>query len=194
MSKGCALPSNQPTRIAWDTTVVIDCLQKKAGRYEWIKPLILEAEEGNIMIVVSSMAMTETFKINGVAPEDELRIIEGFFDRTYIHPESTSTHIAEISRSLRRQYPLEAIDSIHIASAVGTNCPYLLTNDGDNPKKKKPILPLDRKIPIKDGVLRIMTPRQYHEMMVAEANPILRIPREEDNEQAKETKPQKGGA
>lgn len=172
--KGCEVAGNQGNKIAWDSTVIIDCLQKKVGRYEWVEPLIKEAESDGLMIVVSALALAEAFRVDGQPATDDLQIIESFFDRPYIYPESATTHIGKIARDLRRDYGIDGIDAMHVATAIGTGCEFFLTNDGEARKKKTPLLPLDGKIPI-DGsrFLRVMTPKQYQEMKTNAAMPLF---------------------
>lgn len=175
MWKGYVMAANADQRMAWDSCVIIDCLQKKVGRYEFIRPLVEQAEAKDLMIVVSAaMAVAETFKITGHPPEDEVREIEAFFDRPWVHPEDAGSAIGKIARDLRRAYGIDGADALHIATAVFTSCPVFLTNDGVSPKKKTPLLPLDNQIKLADGtLLRIMTPEQYHKMRVAAENPLL---------------------
>ena len=117
------------------------------------------------MVVVSTLAQTETQRIDGCEPADEIRIIDEFFDREWVHPEDTSSVIAKIARSLCRDHDIANLDAVHVATAVSTNCRAFLTNDGVAKKKRQPLLPLDNKIRLLDGTsLRIMTPEQYHQM------------------------------
>jgi len=143
--------------------VVIDCLEKRAGRYEFIAPIIKRAESKEVMIVVSTFAQTETQRINGYTDADSERIIEEFFDREWVHPEAPIQAICKLAGKLARDHNMATVDATHVATAAFTNCRVFLTNDGVAKKKKQPLLPLDGQILCADGTpLRIMTPSLYH--------------------------------
>ena len=181
------MPDNKPLQVAWDSTVIIDCLQKKEDRYQWIRPLVQDAEAEKLKIVVSSFSVAEAFKVDGVEPPEDMRLIQEFFDFTWVRSEGSGIPVMEKARDLRRQFNIDGIDAVHVATAVYTNTPFFLTNDGEGRKKKTPLLPLDNQIPIEGGYLRVMTPKQYHDMRVIEANPIFDVQADKtNNEQAKE--------
>lgn len=168
------MPANTRKLMAWDSVVVIDCLEKRVGRYEFISPLIKEAEAKELTVVVSTMAQTETQRFAGSQPEDEIRIIDEFFDREWVHPEDMGSAIAKIARDICIKHKIEHRDAVHIATAKFRHCPIFLTNDGMAKKKRAPLLPLDGKILLSDGTpLRIMTPQQYMEMTPLEGKPLF---------------------
>ena len=165
--------ANKHEIIAWDSTVTIDCVSKRVGRYQWIQPLIVRAEAGELMVVVSTMAIMETFKIQGETTENADRIIQEFFDRKWIDPVAAGRKVAEVAARTRRDHGIKGIDSIHVATALVTKTDVLLTDDGRNSDKKNTLLPLDGLISLDGRVLRIMTPEKYHHMKVAAANPLF---------------------
>jgi hypothetical protein len=166
--------NNQAQKIAWDSCVVIDSLQKTPGRYVHIRPLILDAEADKLIVVVSAMAIVETIRVDGHAPPADLKIIEDFFDNPWVHPEAAGVKIAKIARDVRRAHKVDGIDAVHIATALATDAPVFLTTDGVAKKKKTPLLPLDNLISI-DGkpALRIRTPEQHQKVLFAAAAPLL---------------------
>ncbi len=170
------MPAKTRKLIAWDSCVIIDSLQKKE-RYEFVRPMIKEAEDGDLMVVVSTMAMAETYRIDGCPPEDEVRIIEEFFDRKWVHPEEAGSAIAKIARDLCRDHGIVNPDAVHVATAKFTNCKVFLTRDGVRKRRNKeapPLLPLDGKILLADGTpLRIMTPQQYMETAALVGKPLF---------------------
>lgn len=165
--------TNQLPQIGWDSCVILDFLDQKAGRYEYVKPIAEEAKKGKLKIVVSMLAVAEVLHL-GSAPPDEQKVISDFFESPFVHREAAGLFVCEIARDIRRNHPVDGADSIHLASAVITNTPILLTTDGTGKKKKKPLLPLDGKIKLANGnPLKIMTPKDYDQMQNLVANPIL---------------------
>ena len=139
--------------------------------------MILAGEDGGLLIVVSSMAIAETLKADGATPEEDQKIIDAFFDQKYVAQVTAGGKIGRLSADLRRAHDLAGMDAVHVATAVWSRTPILLTNDGQAKRKKQPLLPLDKKIMGRDGQpLRIMTPQDYHAMQVAAAHPLFRSP------------------
>jgi predicted nucleic acid-binding protein len=168
--------------VAWDSNVVIDCLEKeKSARYEWVKPILLDAEADKVAIVISSIAIAETTRIDGRDMHIENKVVQDFFDEPYIDLHAAHRAIALIAREIRTHYDVDGADSIHLATAVFNDVPVFLTNDGDSKRqrnKKKnptPLLPLDKLIVIKSGHLRVMTPKQYDEMARDAAQPLVKM-------------------
>jgi predicted nucleic acid-binding protein len=167
-------------KIAWDAMVAIDCLQKTPEQLPFIVPMIREAEEGKLLLVCSTILKTETFKVKGSTAESakQIETIRAFFQNEYFQFEAVHDWIAEFAQDLRREHGLTATDAIHVATAVYTRTPILLTRDGETTKRKK-LLPLDGRIRHRDPggpVLRIMTPRAYHEMRMRAENPLMNQP------------------
>ena len=176
MWEGCVVTTKPREKIAWDAMVAIDCLQKqKPEQMVCITPMIREAEEGKLLLVCSTILKTETCKIDGVEPASQVEMIRGFFENDYFEFEAVHDWIAEFAAGLRRDHGLTTFDAIHVATAVFTRTPILLTRDGETAKRKK-LLPLDKKIPHRDPggpALRIMNPIQYHQMRLAAENPLM---------------------
>jgi predicted nucleic acid-binding protein len=166
MWKGCGVATRPAIpQIGWDTVVVIDFLDQTAERYPFILPIAKAAEAGKAVIVVSTLAITETIYLDPQAVAsvaDQEKMISDFFDRPFVHREAASLFICEIARDIRRIHSVAGADAIHLATMVHTNTPFFLTNDGEKKRKKNPLLPLDNKIKLANGsMLRIMTPEAY---------------------------------
>lgn len=174
------MATNSPKRLAWDSNVVIDSLEKeKSNRYQWVKPLIVDADDGKLVIIISSIAVAETCRIDGKDMRIENDIIRDFFDRTYVELYSADRAVAEIAREIRTQHNVDGADSLHIATAIRAGVGVMLTNDGDSTRQKNkkknptPLLPLDKKL-ISDGKpLRIMTPQQYQQILRDDSQPMF---------------------
>jgi predicted nucleic acid-binding protein len=176
--------TEQPVdRIAWDSCIIIDYLQrtKDVDAYKRLPSIVKVAEAGNLKIIVSMTAVAETVFIDqspkkgGMSWADQDAVIRSFFDSEYIEPVAVGRTVAEMALALRRSHTLDWADSIHVATAVTTDCTHLLTRDGTGKKKKHPILKLDGKIATVAGraALRIQTAEDYHQDRVAAAHPIV---------------------
>ena len=146
---------------------------------EWVKPLLDDAEKKKLILVVSSIAIAETCRIDGkdVAIADE--VVRDFFDREYIALYAADRAISEIARDIRCKHEIDGADSIHLATAVFAGVSIILTNDGDSKRqrnKKKnptPLLPLDKLLTSGGQPLRILTPKAFDEMRRLEVNPLM---------------------
>jgi len=169
------VPADNRVRIAWDSCVIIDCLQKDlAGEYKHIQPIVERAEKNEFVVVVSSAyATAETYKVNGVNLEEQHKIIDDFYERPWVHSEDAGQAIGKIAAGLRIKHGIYAADSIHIATAVFTECSFFLTRDNGKIKKKTSLLALDGEIMLPSGIaLRVMTPKSYDDMRIKEAFPL----------------------
>ena len=160
--------------------VAIHCLQKTPEQMPFIVPMIREAEQGKLLLVCSTILKTETFKVKGseVEPANQIEMIRRFFQNEYFQFEAVHDWIADFAQDLRRDFGLTATDAIHLATAVFTRTPILLTRDGETTKRKK-LLPLDGKIRHRDPggpPLRIMTPAAYDQIRMQAENPLMNQP------------------
>jgi predicted nucleic acid-binding protein len=157
---------NTPHRVAFDSVVVIDCLQKTDGRYEWISPIVTDAENGLIVVIVSTMAISETVGIVGYTNDQSRNIIHDFYRKKWVFPITPGILISELSQEIQRSHRVDCADAVHLATALFEKTPIFLTNDGDSKKKKKrkkrPLLPLNGLISYEGTTLRIMTPKDYY--------------------------------
>ena len=110
--------ASKTPRVAWDTCVFIDCLQKSAGRIEHIEPMVRDAESGKLHIIASTLVLTETLHLGGGGTPDEIAAIAKFFRNDYIHIYAADQVIAEIARDIRRADKLSTEDAIHLATAL----------------------------------------------------------------------------
>jgi predicted nucleic acid-binding protein len=175
--------TDSPTRIAWDSNIVIDALEKeKSARYQWVKPLILDAEASKLIIVLSSVCIAETCRVDGKDMHLNNETVRDFFDRSYLELYAADRAICLVARDIRTKYDIDGADSIHLATAIVAGVSIFLTNDGDSVRqrnKKKnptPVLPLDQKLTSASGVLRVLTPKLYEEMLKTTANPMFAKP------------------
>ena len=128
-------------RVAWDSCVFIDCLERREGRIEFIEPMVREGEAGKLAIVCSTLAIAETIHINNMGEEKERNAITQFFRNDYVHIYAADETVAGIARDIRRVSKVRSEDAIHLATAIHMECDALLTNDGDTADGKPKKLP-----------------------------------------------------
>lgn len=178
------MASNRPRKICLDTVCILDALEKRPGFVDPITPVIKEAEDGKALIVVSSMAIAETLHISSRPNEDQLKIIEEFYDRPYVEPQAFDERIAWIAHMLRTQdKKVDAADAVHVATAIDTECEVLLTRDGEGKRNRTKMLDLDGikvpKRPPQTGEyppVRIMRPQAWIALQEAQAAPLFQRP------------------
>ena len=167
------MATNQLSLVAWDSVVVIDFLDQKAGRYQFILPIAKDAEAKKLTIVVSTMAVAETLHLGHVKPDEE-QVISDFFDRPDVHREAAGLFVCERARDIRKAHQVDGADAIHLATAAAIDVPFFLTNDGENKRKKKPLLPLNQKILMANGQpLQIITPEDYDKIQKLLSAPLI---------------------
>lgn len=181
-SGGCAVASNLIPSICLDSCVVIDLLEKREGRIEWLIPFVREAEDGKLKLVVSTMVIAETLRVDGLDTDEQRQLIRDFFENDFIYAFNVDRRVAERAQDLRRNHKLDGADSVHLATAIVAQCPYLLTNDGAGKTKRKGLINLDQKVIRSDGSpLRIITPADYHKIQIERQNPIFQSSLAEDD-------------
>jgi len=124
--------------VMFDSCVLIDAIQKKQGHYPQIEPYVLEAEEGRMAIVLSTVTLAEVCYLKerhkaGVSLEEQIRQIEDWFDRQYVDVVGVSRAIARKAARLRdpsARAKLTTPDAIILATALSKQIPKLLTYDG----------------------------------------------------------------
>jgi len=159
--------SNQ--RVVWDTCVVIDAIQKTPGRWTLIEPLLHEAQNGQLQIVVSEITVAETthFKRSTDTIEAQVKLIRDWFENQYIVRRPVYPAISELAAFIGRMHGVKrATDTIILATAVHDRVPTLHTFDEVH------MLPLDGKLggspPLK---ICLPDPKQF--LLISDATPSL---------------------
>ena len=135
--------------IAWDTCVVLDAIKDDAAWSPHIQPVIDDAEEGKVRILVSEVTVAEACKLSKDADEDVeecARLINAFFDRLFIERRPVDRRVSEKAAELIRNHNIYACDAMILATAIIHRARILYTRDGcrKDGKKKKGLLKLNR--------------------------------------------------
>src|SRR3990172_8604147 len=92
--------------IVWESSVIIDAIQKTEERFILIQPFIKSAESGNLTIVVSEISIAEVTYIdkkrreqNKLPTSKEVKMIEEWFENEYVDRRIVHPGISELARS-----------------------------------------------------------------------------------------------
>ncbi len=138
-----------PDSAGWDSCIFIEVLEKaNRERYEACEAMCARAQKGDLIIVATTLAITETNKLpdSPALPEEQSRLILEFFENPYIVLRSVDRQTAEYAHELVRTYGLGNIDAIHVATAILARVPVLYTYDGVKGRGRKGLLQYNLKI------------------------------------------------
>jgi predicted nucleic acid-binding protein len=127
---------SEPAVVVWDTCVIIDAIQKTAGRYECIEPYIQDAEKGKLRIIISEVSVAELlmlkeYESQGMSIEEQAKLIRDWLENPYIVRRSVYPRISERAAEVGRQHEIApATDAIIVATALCEGVQVLHTFDG----------------------------------------------------------------
>jgi predicted nucleic acid-binding protein len=128
-----------PDSVYWDTCLFIEILQKdNQDRFEACEEMRAKAENGELVIVTSTLAIVEVNKLpeSGSLPEEQSRQILDFFENPYIVLRQLDRPTAERAHEVVRANGLSNADAIHVATAILAKVPVLYTYDVAKRKRK----------------------------------------------------------
>jgi predicted nucleic acid-binding protein len=121
----------------WDSCCCLTWLNEDED-FELCKGTLDEASRGNIQIRTSTFTPIEVLylKTKGeIDKEKSKRVIEEFFNRSFIIPIVVDVPIADLAREVFLDYGIDHKDAIHIASAIYDGISIFNTFDRDLLKK-----------------------------------------------------------
>jgi len=163
-------------RVVWDTCIVIDAIQKTAGRWHLLEPILQEAQAGQVQIVVSEVTVAETthFRKTTETIEAQVKMIRAWFENPYIIRRPVYPAISELAARIGRVHGVKrATDTIVLATALHDHVPLLHTFD-DN------LVALDGKLG-GSPPLKICHPDPGQLLLISDATPSL-IPESSESE------------
>ena len=123
-----------PRRL-WDSCVIIDYLAGTPGPAAECEKIIALAEQGELEILVSTLATVEVAYLPGLDDIHAESRIRELFGRDYIIPVAIDVQVASTARELIRRYrggpKLKPQDATHLATALQWNVPVIETTDPD---------------------------------------------------------------
>lgn len=139
-------------RVAWDSNILIDAIQKDPKWWPEIRPVYRSALEGKVDIVVSEISVAEVCKLNaataaGMSPDDVIKKIRLFFQNMFIQRRPADRRESALAAELIRDLNLDTCDAIIAATASIHQATVLYTRDGLKQRKNKTsLLQCDGKI------------------------------------------------
>ena len=108
--------------VYWDSCVFISLIEKTPGRIDIIDELVTMAQNGELLIVTSTLTEAEIIKWpeDGISHEESNRKITDFFKNPWIVRRAVDTRVIGTTRRIRMtpQPKLQTPDAIHIATAL----------------------------------------------------------------------------
>lgn len=152
--------------IAWDTSVLIDVIQKTPGKWEGLAPMLNLAITGDVKIVISTVSVAECYYLKylastGMSQPDQNNLIEKWLENPYLVKRAADFGTCRIAAEIGRltNGGLTPNDAIIAATAVRHEAGALITYDDTAGTS---LLKQDGKIPTKGGgSLRICTPEGW---------------------------------
>ncbi len=124
------MPTNE--RVYWDSDVFISFLQQEPGRYAVLRHWVERAENGEAQIVASAFSLCEVARVDDdLLPEEQERMIVGFFGNPYILIQQVDEHVAQQARAIVRELRMSAKDAVHVASAIQANVSVMHSYDAE---------------------------------------------------------------
>lgn len=174
--------ANEPAElIFFDSCVFFDATNEGSSQFRLLRPLMERAERGEVRILISTILLPEALFIDrdNTDTEAERKRVNAHLKSHYYRFISVEDFIGMKAQEIRVHHRLSTADAVHVASAIYSEAPVLLTNDGDAKKQceKKPksrsILLMHEKYHVGDDdtrpMLKVITPCDYLIMKNAEA-------------------------
>jgi predicted nucleic acid-binding protein len=123
----------KPFLAYWDSCVFISAIERTPGRIQIIDSLREHASLGKVLIVTSSIIMTEVIKFvpQGKTLEFEMQQISDYLENPWITRRVADNVITTKAGYIRRQFNLKLADAIHLATAWHYEVDQLHTYDTD---------------------------------------------------------------
>ena len=127
----------------WDSGVFCSFFSEEEGRFSVVEQLLNEGKAGKIVIVTSTIALTEVLKCKGHDPITERaeQKLTDFFEYPFIKLIAAERDICELARRYVWKHNFRPKDALHVATAdfalksLGIKIEQLFSWDGDFVKR-----------------------------------------------------------
>ena len=157
--------------VYWDSCVFLYRLNRDVERFDAIEEVYQAAVAGRLVIVTFVITITEvlcSYDEQGTK-HDQSQDFERFLRRSYFVVPELTRATARRAAELAGEYNLTSRDSVHLATCERANVTELHSYDGSGKKGHGKLLPLDGKLEVAGGSLRINEPRLPPWLEVAES-------------------------
>ena len=151
--------------IAWDSCIIVDAIQKHSQKYAAIQPMILNAEKGDLKIVVSSLSAAEVkylreLSANGMSQTEQDDLIDRWFNNDYIEMRNADFGTCKYAADIGRIHAnLSPTDAVILATTIRSESPMLITYDNGKTGKFDGLLSLDGRVG--NPAIKICKPEDY---------------------------------
>ena len=125
----------RPERRVWDSSTILAYLGGETDFGTSMEGIVELTRQGEIQILVSTLATIEVAYLRGVEGDVSEDIIVDFFNRDFVVPIALDARISAVSRGLVRKYGrdlgLGSHDAAHLATSIVWNVPVLEAVDSD---------------------------------------------------------------
>lgn len=117
--------------LAWIKKEIVDQVDRRASADH----ILTRAENGNIIIVTSTLTLAEVHKLRAgpITPTKEngslLKTFERYLEKDWIRLVDVDRKIGENANTFCRDFGIYPNDAIHLACALRAQCDYLLAWD-----------------------------------------------------------------
>ena len=120
-----------PKRVYWDTNCFLGWFQQEKEKRDALRALLDGAETGELVIVTSTLTITECAGLPTVRKVDDAasRKMLGFFEQEYIALRAVERNIAEKAHDFVRAHAIKHKDAVHLATAVIAEVEVMYTYD-----------------------------------------------------------------
>ncbi len=114
--------------IALDASLFIYLFEAHPEFGQVTKSIFESVIRGSTRANASELVYLELLSRKNMSAAESVRIVEGLLTLG-VELSAISSDVLQRAASLRREWGLGAMDSIHVASAIETGCDYFVTND-----------------------------------------------------------------
>lgn len=104
----------------WDSDCILGLIQAEKDKEAACWEVLQAAEEGNVLIVTSTLAIAEVLALKHAPkiPRDKRHQVKEFFKNNYVLVRNITRRIAESARELVWDNGVNPKDALHIATAI----------------------------------------------------------------------------
>ena len=120
-------------RVYLDSNVFIYFLDRNPVYFPLVAPLLAAIDGGDIIGVTGDAAVAEVM-VRPYQTGDPTLVagIKSFFGTAgFLSVRSHDAAAFDLAAQLRARHGMKFIDALHVATAIGAECRFLITNDGD---------------------------------------------------------------
>jgi predicted nucleic acid-binding protein len=119
--------------IYWDSAAFLAYFQEEEGRVDLCRGTLDRAQEGEFVIVTSTLTVAECLWLRNhpPIPKDRADIVRRFFRRSFIRIRNVTRNTSEAAQDLVWDHAVRPKDAIHVATALEASAQIIETFDDE---------------------------------------------------------------